>query len=114
MKLNAPHTFVNTNVNLNNDLKSGKKEHKKIIDGLIVEKVIGTGSYAVVRIAKDEITGIKYAIKTYDKYKLYDVNKRKNVRREINILGLIEHPNIIILYKTIDTPTQVIILMNLV
>ena len=102
--------FVNTNVNLNNNLKnlSGKADYKKVIDGLIIEKVIGTGSYAVVRVAKDEITEIKYAIKTYDKYKLFDVNKRKNVRREIIILGLIEHPHIIKLNKTIDTPTQVL------
>jgi tRNA A-37 threonylcarbamoyl transferase component Bud32 len=115
VKSSAPHTFINTTVNLNNNLKTSttaKVEQKKVIDGFIIEKVIGSGSYAVVRLAKDEQTNVKYAIKTYDKYKLFDANRRKNVRREISILSTMEHKSIIKLHKTVDTPTQIHLIME--
>ena len=69
--------------------------------------IIGQGSYAVVRLATDKNTNEKVAIKTYEKFKLNDVHKRKNVKREISILETLEHPNIIKLHKTIETVTQV-------
>lgn len=68
---------------------------------------LGQGSYAVVKLATEKATGEKYAIKTYDKYKLYDIQKKKNVTREISILKTLNHPNIVKLISTIDTSSQV-------
>ena len=62
----------------------------------------------MVKLAVDKETNEKVAIKTYEKFKLNDVHKRKNVKREISILQSLDHPNIIKLHKTIDTVTQVL------
>ena len=45
--------------------------------------IIGKGSYAVVKLAEDTY---KVAIKTYDKFRLIDPQRRMNVKREIEIL----------------------------
>jgi MAP/microtubule affinity-regulating kinase len=51
----------------------------------------------------------KVAIKIYEKVKLNDPMRRKNVEREVQILKKLDHPNIIKLIRTIETPTQVLI-----
>jgi tRNA A-37 threonylcarbamoyl transferase component Bud32 len=86
--------------------KGGFMENKLHVENYKLDKVLGQGSYAVVRLAIDKETNEKVAIKTYEKFKLNDVHKKKNVKREISILQNIDHPNIIKLYKTIDTVTQ--------
>ncbi|KAL4468806.1 hypothetical protein ABPG74_005309 [Tetrahymena malaccensis] len=68
---------------------------------------IGTGSYAVVNLAIDKRTNQKVAIKVYEKEKLQDPHKMKNVKREVQILSHISHFNIIKLYYVIDAPTTV-------
>lgn len=40
---------------------------------------IGTGSYATVKLAVDKETNCKVAIKIYEKFKLFDPQKKKNV-----------------------------------
>jgi serine/threonine protein kinase len=47
------------------------------------------------------------AIKIYDKFKLLDPQKRKNVQREIAILEKMNHPCIIKLVETIENPKTV-------
>ncbi len=48
------------------------------------------------------------AIKTYEKQRLLDPRKMKNVKREISILQNTFHENIIKLHSTLETPTQVL------
>ena len=62
----------------------------------------------MVRLAKDKSNGCYYAIKTYEKFKLCDAQRRKNVKREIALLKSVNHPNIIKLASTIETTTQVL------
>ena len=66
-------------------------------------KTLGSGSYAVVRVCKDIKTGDEYAVKVYEKYKLLESHRKKNLRREIKILNKLDHPHIIKLHKTIET-----------
>jgi serine/threonine protein kinase len=40
-------------------------------------------------------SGDLVAVKTYDKSKLNDVEKRDNIKREVELLGRINHPNIV-------------------
>lgn len=79
----------------------GKIEDYKII------KEIGKGAYAVVKSAIHKATGVKYAIKIYEKYKLMDPAKKTAVKREIQILKQIDHKNIVKMYEVIDAPKQV-------
>ena len=64
---------------------------------------LGQGSYASVRLGVLKETKKKYAIKIYDKSKLLDAQRARNVKREITILQAICHENVIKLYQTIDT-----------
>lgn len=73
----------------------------------IIGKTIGKGSYASVRLALSKETGQKVAIKTYEKGKLTDESRRKNVRRETEILDRANHPNIIRLQDFFHSETQV-------
>lgn len=55
----------------------------------------------------DKRTGVNYAMKSYTKAKLNDAHRKESVRKEIEILKNLDHPNIIKLQQTIDTPGQV-------
>lgn len=56
------------------------------LDRFEIGQIIGQGSYAVVRKAKDVLTDRIVAIKIYDKFRLIDPQKRNNVKREMHIL----------------------------
>ena len=49
----------------------------------------------------DRRTGEKVAIKVYEKKRLDEVNKIKNLDREINILNILDNPVIAKLIETI-------------
>lgn len=69
--------------------------------------IIGRGSYATVRVGCHRATREKVAVKQYDKFKLLDPNKRRNVLNEIMILAKMNHPSIIRLIGWIFSPHQV-------
>lgn len=79
----------------------GKIEDYKFV------KEIGKGAYAVVKSAIHKASGIKYAVKIYEKYKLMDPAKKTAVKREIQILKQIDHKNIVRMFEVIDAPKQV-------
>jgi 5'-AMP-activated protein kinase, catalytic alpha subunit len=51
------------------------------------------------------LTGEKVAVKILDKVRISEVADVERVSREIHILKLIRHPNIIQLYEIIETPS---------
>ena len=52
------------------------------------------------------------AVKILEKDKIQDVNDVERVAREIHILKMIRHPNIIQLYEIIETPKQLYLIME--
>ena len=57
-------------------------------------------------------TSDKVAIKVLEKERIYDVSDVERVSREIYILKLIRHPNIIQLYEIIETPLKLYLIME--
>lgn len=57
-------------------------------------------------------TGEKVAIKILEKDKIIDVADVERVTREIHILKLIRHPNIIQLYEIIESPKYLFLVME--
>ena len=66
---------------------------------------LGKGAYGVVRMGVEKKNGQKIAIKIYEKNKIDQPNKVKNLEREINLLAELEHSTIAKLMEAIQTPT---------
>ena len=58
------------------------------------------------------MTGEKVGVKILEKDRIKDVADVERVAREIHILKLIRHPNIIQLYEIIETPRQLFFIME--
>jgi serine/threonine protein kinase len=58
-------------------------------------------------------TGEKVAIKVLEKWKIRDEAQLNLIKREIKILKLMDHPNIIKLYEIIETPKEIYLVMEL-
>ena len=69
--------------------------------------LLGTGGYAEVRRAKHKKTGQLVAIKIYEKFRLLESQVKANLVKEIKVLGKLNHPNIVRLYESIDTYSNV-------
>lgn len=77
------------------------------IDTYELGKILGKGAYATVRLCTHITELKKYAIKSYDKHKLKEPHRRKNIRREIQIMKILEHPNIVKMHEAIKSPKHV-------
>ncbi|XP_039525944.1 serine/threonine-protein kinase SIK3 homolog isoform X1 [Pimephales promelas] len=67
-----------------------------------MERTIGKGNFAVVKLATHMITKAKVAIKIVDKTQLDDENLKK-IFREVQIMKMLRHPHIIRLYQVMET-----------
>ncbi|ESO00628.1 hypothetical protein HELRODRAFT_131017, partial [Helobdella robusta] len=67
-----------------------------------MEKTIGKGNFAVVKLATHITTKSKVAIKIIQKTRLDDECVRK-ILQEINIMKMLKHPHIIRLYQVMQT-----------
>ena len=77
-----------------------------------IGKVIGEGTFGKVRLGTHNLTKEIVAIKILEKEKICDLSDVERVAREIHILKLIRHPNIIQLYEIIETPKQLYFIME--
>ena len=79
---------------------------------IILGKTIGEGTFGKVKLGTHILTGDKIAVKILEKERITDVADVERVSREIHILKLIRHPNIIQLYEIIETPKQLYLIME--
>lgn len=73
---------------------------------------MGKGTFGKVKLGIHAVSGEKVAIKILEKEKIVDVADVERVSREIHILKLIRHPNIIQLYEIIETPKHLFLVME--
>ncbi|KAI8830851.1 hypothetical protein BC829DRAFT_423361 [Chytridium lagenaria] len=76
-----------------------------------LDKAIGEGNFAKVKLATHCLTGERVAVKIIDKDKLDKVTARK-LFREVRIMKLLNHPHIVRLYEVIDTPKELYLIME--
>lgn len=67
-----------------------------------IEETIGKGNFAVVKMARHRITKSRVAVKIIDKSRLDEANLKK-VYREVQIMKLLRHPNVLKLYQVMET-----------
>ena len=75
----------------------------KSIGQYTIGKTIGRGTFGKVKMGVHTLTEERVAVKILEKIRIKDVGDIERVTREIHILKLIRHPNIIQLYEV--TPT---------
>ncbi|XP_059812789.1 serine/threonine-protein kinase SIK3 homolog [Hypanus sabinus] len=71
-----------------------------------IERTIGKGNFAVVKLATHIVTKAKVAIKIVDKTQLEEENLKK-IFREVQIMKMLRHPHIIRLYQVMETERMI-------
>lgn len=80
-----------------------------------VGRLLGCGAFAKVYYARDINTGHSVAIKVINKHKIaHNANLVSNVKREIDIMRRLRHPNIVKLYEVMATKTKIYFVMEFV
>jgi MAP/microtubule affinity-regulating kinase len=74
-------------------------------------KTIGKGNFAKVKLAKHLPTGRQVAIKIIDKTQLNQSSLQK-LYREVRIMKMVDHPNIVRLYEVIETEKTLYLVME--
>lgn len=77
---------------------------------------LGSGQFAVVKKCKHKETGKEYAAKFIRKRRAGGRRgaKIEDIRKEVEILCELDHPNIVRLYECFETKTEVILILELV
>ena len=75
-------------------------------------KTLGEGTFGKVRQGTHTLTGELVAIKILEKDKIQDKADIERVTREIQILKIVRHPNVIQLYEIIETNRQLFLIME--
>ena len=96
-------------INKKNSLSKGQ-----ILGGqFILGEEIGKGTFGLVKTATHIITGEKVAVKMLYKEKiLKDESERKRLEKEIKILKILRHRNIVQLYNVFQTSSTIFLVME--
>ena len=86
--------------------------NKGLSDLIIDNRIIGKGSYAVVKTAYHIPGKIEVAVKVYDKFKMTDPRKKGNLKSEVSNLKELDHPGIIKLHQKIEDTTKIYLVME--
>ncbi|XP_031122027.1 CBL-interacting protein kinase 2-like [Ipomoea triloba] len=76
-------------------------------------RLLGQGTFAKVYYARSIVTGQSVAIKVVDKDKIMKVGLMDQIKREISIMRLVRHPNVILLHEVMATKTKIYFVMEL-
>jgi serine/threonine protein kinase len=82
-----------------------KEEAEKSSSGYQIHETIGKGNFGQVRRAIHIDTQVAVAIKILNKSKVFENKDFERVKREIEILARIDHPNISYLYEVAQSLT---------
>ena len=88
--------------------KSGLKADPSAIEQnknkkYIILRTLGRGSFGKVKEALHVMSGEKIAIKILEKARIKKDDDLTRIKREINILNKVNHPNIVQLFEIIET-----------
>lgn len=75
-------------------------------------RVLGKGTFAKVYYAKEISTGEGVAIKVVDKDKVKKEGMMAQIKREISVMRLVKHPNIVNLKEVMATKTKILFVME--
>jgi len=77
-------------------------------------RLLGQGTFAKVYYARNLKTGESVAIKAMDKEKILKVGMIEQIKREVSVMRLVRHPNIVQLYEVMASKTKIYFVMEYV
>eukprot|EP00249_Psilotum_nudum_P010442 c22547_g1_i1 orf=1029-2360(-) len=77
-------------------------------------RILGEGTFAKVKYARNLQTGDSVAIKIFDKEKIPTGKMVEQIKREISTMKLVKHPNIVQLYEVMASRTKIYIVLEYV
>ncbi|XP_029109188.1 SNF related kinase b [Scleropages formosus] len=94
-------------------MAASKSGYEGKIAGLYdLDRTLGKGHFAVVKLARHVFTGQLVAVKVIDKTKL-DAMAAAHLLQEVRCMKLVQHPNVVRLYEVIDTQTKLYLILEL-
>ena len=79
-----------------------------------VGRTIGEGTFAKVKFAKNTDTGDSVAIKVMAKSTILKHRMVEQIKREISIMKIVRHPNIVRLHEVLASKTKIYIILEFV
>ncbi|NP_001296585.1 CBL-interacting serine/threonine-protein kinase 6 [Cicer arietinum] len=97
------------------DSNSNSNSHSGLLDGKYeLGRVLGHGTFAKVYHAKNLNTGKSVAMKVVGKEKVIKVGMMEQIKREISVMKMVKHPNIVQLHEVMASKSKIYIAMELV
>ncbi|EGW09641.1 Sperm motility kinase X [Cricetulus griseus] len=94
---------------MHQDLKASSSGEEVLTDHYMILNTLGIGSFAEVKLACHLRTEVPVALKIMDK----DKKKDALITNEVNIMKLLNHPNIIKLFHVMETTQHIFMVMEL-
>ncbi|KAK8660889.1 hypothetical protein V6N13_051796 [Hibiscus sabdariffa] len=79
-----------------------------------IGRTIGEGTFAKVKFAKNTATGESAAIKVLAKATILKHGMVDQIKREISIMKIVKHPNIVRLHEVFASRTKIYIILEFV
>ena len=96
----------------NIDIKINDDDEEIFLGDYDVKDLVGQGASAKVKLLIDKSDNSEYAVKIYDKVKLIDPLKMRNLKNEIKLMKELDHENIIKFYNEIESKRHFYIIME--
>ncbi|MCI4376478.1 hypothetical protein PGIGA_G00188950 [Pangasianodon gigas] len=94
-----------------NSGNSGSEDQNPHIGNYRLLKTIGKGNFAKVKLGRHILTGREVAVKIIDKTQLNPTSLQK-LFREVRIMKILNHPNIVKLFEVIETERNLYLVME--
>lgn len=83
-----------------------------LMDRYELGRLLGQGTFAKVYYARNLKTSQSVAIKVIDKEKVVRVGLQDQIKREISVMKLVRHPNVLQLYEVMATKSKIYFVME--
>lgn len=80
----------------------------------VVGKTLGSGATGKVKLATNEKTGQRVAIKIINKKNLRAKQMEEEIKREITIMKQLKHPNVVKLFEVLDSKENIYMILELI
>jgi 5'-AMP-activated protein kinase catalytic alpha subunit len=95
--------------------KESPNSHSALLDGKYeLGRVLGHGTFAKVYHAKNLHTGKNVAMKVVGKEKVIKVGMMEQIKREISVMKMVKHSNIVQIHEVMASKSKIYIAMELV